>query len=86
MEVVGDISRLAARPRALALGTFDGVHAGHRAVIGRAIGIARERGLSSAVVTFDRHPLTVIDPARVPRLLTSNEEKIRLIREPGRTN
>jgi riboflavin kinase/FMN adenylyltransferase len=83
MEVVADISRLAARPRALALGTFDGVHAGHRAVIRRAIELAHERGLASAVVTFDRHPLTVIDPARVPRLLTSNEEKIRLIGELG---
>jgi riboflavin kinase / FMN adenylyltransferase len=83
MEVVAGIPALAARPRALALGTFDGVHAGHRAVIGRAVAIARERGLTSAVVTFDRHPLTVIDPARVPRLLTANEEKIRLIRDLG---
>jgi riboflavin kinase/FMN adenylyltransferase len=83
MEVAGDISQLPTRPRALALGTFDGVHAGHRAVIRRAVEFARERGLTSAVVTFDRHPLTVIDPSRVPRLLTSNEEKIRLIEELG---
>ena len=83
MEVVADISRPGRAPRALALGTFDGVHAGHRAVIGRAVELARERGLTSAVVTFDRHPLTVVDPARVPRLLTSNEEKIRLIGELG---
>jgi riboflavin kinase / FMN adenylyltransferase len=83
MEVVGDISQLPRRPRALALGTFDGVHAGHRAVIGRAVEIARERGLTSAVLTFDRHPLTVVDPSRVPRLLTSNEEKTRLIEELG---
>ena len=83
MEVVGDISRLPVRERALALGTFDGVHAGHRAVIGRAVAIARERGLTSAVVTFDRHPLTVVDPARVPRLLTSIDEKKRLIEELG---
>jgi riboflavin kinase/FMN adenylyltransferase len=71
MEVVADIAALAPRPRALALGTFDGVHAGHRAVIGRADRLAEELGLTSAVVTFDRHPLAVIDPARVPRLLTS---------------
>jgi riboflavin kinase/FMN adenylyltransferase len=83
MEVVSDITTLARRPRALALGTFDGVHIGHRAVIGRAVELARERSLTSAVVTFDRHPLTVVDPARVPRLLTSNEEKIRLIAELG---
>jgi len=79
MEVVSDISKLPRRSRAVALGTFDGVHAGHRAVIGRAIELAHERGLTSAVVTFDRHPLSVVDPARVPRLLTSNEEKIRLV-------
>jgi riboflavin kinase/FMN adenylyltransferase len=83
MEVVADIAKLAARPRALALGTFDGVHAGHRVVIGRAVELARERGLTSAVVTFDRHPLSVVDPSRAPRLLTSNEEKIRLIAELG---
>jgi len=83
MEVVADITTLKARPRALALGTFDGVHAGHRLVIGRAVELARERGLTSAVVTFDRHPLTVVDPARVPRLLTSNDEKVRLIAELG---
>lgn len=83
MQVVTDISRLSSRPRALALGTFDGVHAGHRVVIGRALAYARERGLTSAVVTFDRHPLSVVDPSRVPRLLTSNEEKIRLIEELG---
>lgn len=83
MEVVADISRLAPHPRALALGTFDGVHAGHRAVIRRAVELARERGLISAVLTFDRHPLSVVDPSRVPRLLTSNEEKTRLIEELG---
>jgi riboflavin kinase/FMN adenylyltransferase len=83
MEVVADIASLDRRPRALALGTFDGVHAGHRAVIRRALGVAAGRGLTSAVVTFDRHPLAVVDPARVPRLLTSVEEKVRLIGELG---
>jgi riboflavin kinase / FMN adenylyltransferase len=83
MEVVADTAALAPRPRALALGTFDGVHAGHRAVIGRAVRLAAERGLTSAVVTFDRHPLAVVDPARGPRLLTSNDEKVRLIADLG---
>lgn len=83
MKVVGDVARLERRPRALALGTFDGVHAGHRAVIGRAMGLASERGLTSSVVTFDRHPLALIDPTRVPRLLTSLDEKVRLIGELG---
>lgn len=83
MDVIADLAALAPHLRALALGTFDGVHVGHRAVIGRAVELAAERGIASAVVTFDRHPLAVIDPPRVPRLLTSNEEKARLIAELG---
>ena len=83
MRLITDLAELESRPRALALGTFDGVHAGHRAVIGRAVEAARERGLTSAVLTFDRHPLSVVDPARVPRLLTGGAEKRRLIAELG---
>lgn len=83
MELVTDLAAVPARPRALALGTFDGVHAGHRAVIGRAVELAKERGLASAVVTFDRHPLALVAPARVPRLLTSLDEKVRLVAELG---
>jgi riboflavin kinase/FMN adenylyltransferase len=70
-------------PRVLALGTFDGVHIGHRRVIGAALREGAERGLRSTVVTFDRHPLSVIDPSRQPRLLTSLDEKERLIAELG---
>ncbi len=83
MELVTDLAAVATRPRALALGTFDGVHAGHRAVIRRASELASARDIGCAVVTFDRHPLAVVDPARVPRLLTSLEEKVRLIAQLG---
>ena len=83
MQVVTSPDLLERRPRALAIGTFDGVHVGHRAVIGRALEIAAERGITSAVVTFDRHPLEVIDPVRVPRLLTPPAEKLRLLAELG---
>ncbi len=72
---------LAARPRALAIGTFDGVHNGHRTTIERAIGLARERDLTSTVLTFDRHPLSVLNPQHAPQLLTSLDERIRLIAE-----
>jgi riboflavin kinase/FMN adenylyltransferase len=83
MRVVTDLANLEHRPRALAIGTFDGVHAGHRAVIGQAVSLAAERGLLGSVVTFDRHPLSVVDPSRAPRLLTPVSEKIRLIGELG---
>jgi len=83
MRVVTDLANLERRPRALAIGTFDGVHAGHRAVIGQAVSLAAERGLLGSVVTFDRHPLSVVDPSHAPRLLTPLTEKIRLIEELG---
>ncbi len=57
--------------RAIAIGTFDGVHLGHRAVIGRAQDLAAERRVSSMVVTFHPHPITVLRPdLRVARLTT----------------
>jgi riboflavin kinase/FMN adenylyltransferase len=67
----------------VALGTFDGVHLGHRRVIGAAVERARERGLVSAVVTFDPHPLRVLRPEQPLRLLTTTDQKIELVSELG---
>jgi riboflavin kinase / FMN adenylyltransferase len=69
--------------RALALGTFDGVHVGHRRVIESALKRAGERGLISTVVTFDPHPLRILRPDEPPRLLTSTDQKIALVTELG---
>jgi riboflavin kinase / FMN adenylyltransferase len=69
--------------RALALGTFDGVHLGHRRVIASAVERAREGGLVSTVVTFDPHPLCVLRPDEPPRLLTTTAQRIDLISELG---
>ena len=49
-------------PLFLAIGVFDGVHLGHQAVIAQVRAIAHARGAKSAVVTFDRHPATVVRP------------------------
>ena len=65
------------------VGFFDGVHLGHRAVLGRTVDAARERGLPSVAVTFDRHPREVLTPGREPRLLTTVERKAALIEETG---
>ena len=62
-----------------ALGTFDGVHLGHQEVLGRAVSEALNRGIDSAVVTFDRHPAEVLRPESAPKLLTNLGEKLELI-------
>jgi riboflavin kinase/FMN adenylyltransferase len=85
MRVYRSLSDVPAAPagRALALGTFDGVHRGHRRVIGSAVERARDRGLVSTVATFDPHPLQVLRPEEPPALLTSTDQKIALISDLG---
>jgi riboflavin kinase / FMN adenylyltransferase len=61
------------RPRTLAVGEFDGVHLGHRAVIDG----------SDTVLTFEPHPLAVTHPERAPKLLTNLDVKAELIAELG---
>ena len=70
-------------PCAITIGNFDGVHKGHREIMRRVVGIAREHGWKSAVLTFDPHPTKLVAPARAPRLLTTPEQRARLIEELG---
>jgi riboflavin kinase / FMN adenylyltransferase len=70
---VTDLSDVEPRPRRVAVGTFDGVHLGHREVI---------RG-ADTVLTFEPHPAAIVSPAGAPRLLTPLERKIELIAELG---
>jgi len=68
--------------RAVTIGVFDGVHMGHRALIGRLISEARQRGLTTTVVTFANHPQSVLSPPS-PLLLTTVEERLELLAELG---
>lgn len=68
---------------AVAIGTFDGVHLGHRALIARTIVEAQKLGVPSALVTWDRHPFATLRPDAVPPLLTSPERKTELLEECG---
>jgi len=70
-------------PSAVTIGKFDGVHVGHRAVIDLLERVAADEGLTSTVVTFDRHPLAVLRPESVPRALVSNRQKRELLEEAG---
>lgn len=63
------------------VGTFDGVHRGHRLVLERLAECARERGLPAVLVTFEPHPLQVVNPAAAPPLLTVDIEKTEVLAE-----
>jgi riboflavin kinase/FMN adenylyltransferase len=65
------------------IGNFDGVHAGHRQLLRRVLEVSREHHLKSAVLTFDPHPTRIVAPERAPKLLTTIEERVALIREQG---
>jgi riboflavin kinase/FMN adenylyltransferase len=77
MNVARSPEELERRPRAVAIGTFDGVHLGHRAVIGAAV----DAGLTATVVTFDPHPRTAFGN-RVA-LLSTLERRLELLAELG---
>lgn len=65
------------------VGTFDGVHRGHLDVIDHLVTRARAAGLPSLLVSFDPHPLEIVNPAAAPLLLTTSEEKLEVIAETG---
>jgi riboflavin kinase / FMN adenylyltransferase len=85
MRIVEGLERLPldAVPSVVTVGFFDGVHLGHRAVIGRTVDAARERGVRAVAVTFDRHPREVLTPGSEPRLLTTVERRASLIEAIG---
>jgi riboflavin kinase / FMN adenylyltransferase len=71
------------RPCVVTIGAYDGVHTGHRLVIDRVRRAAAEQGLDSAVITFDRHPASVVRPESAPKLLTDMDQKLELLAETG---
>lgn len=68
---------------AVSIGKFDGVHAGHRAVIAELKTLADREGLAAVVVTFDRHPLSLLNPDKCPAELVSVQQKLDLLGGTG---
>jgi riboflavin kinase/FMN adenylyltransferase len=68
---------------AIAIGNFDGVHAGHRALIARARELAAAHGARTVALTFDPHPSALLAPAQAPRMLTSIKRRLELLAEAG---
>jgi len=87
-RVIGGAAQFAVLTEALrggvvALGNFDGFHAGHQAVVGRALALARGRGVSGLVASFDPHPARVFRPSLAPFSLTTISQRFELFEAFG---
>ena len=70
-------------PCVATVGFFDGVHRGHQYVVSQMKELARSEGLRTTAVTFGQHPRQVLDSTWHPQLLTTLDEKARLLEETG---
>jgi riboflavin kinase/FMN adenylyltransferase len=78
-EVPGDLGRTV-----VTIGNFDGMHLGHQHVVRRAREVAAAQGVDTVVaVTFDPHPIAVLRPEHAPSMLTTIEERVRLLEAAG---
>jgi riboflavin kinase/FMN adenylyltransferase len=85
VQLIGKASALerGGRKVSVGIGMFDGVHLGHQQVLKKAINDARQHNGISLAITFDRHPNSVVAPARAPRLIYSLDQKVREIEGLG---
>jgi riboflavin kinase / FMN adenylyltransferase len=70
-------------PCAITIGNFDGVHLAHQQILRRVVAIARQEGWRAAALTFDPHPTKLLAPQHAPRLLTTPDQRARLIEREG---
>ncbi|MGH9134633.1 MAG: bifunctional riboflavin kinase/FAD synthetase [Ilumatobacteraceae bacterium] len=85
MRVVTDLTEAVwpGERSVITIGAYDGVHLGHQAVIRHVRRVAAEHRAHSAVLTFDRHPATVVRPESAPQLLTDPEQRLELLAHTG---
>jgi riboflavin kinase/FMN adenylyltransferase len=84
MKVIRDISRLRGHGESVVtVGSFDGVHLGHRRILSEVAMLARGLSVVGVAVTFDPHPMAVLHPEEAPCLLTTAAERVGLMRETG---
>lgn len=83
MQVFRHIPDKAVSPAALAIGNFDGVHLGHRAIFEALCSLSRQQGLAPCVMTFEPHPREFFSPDTAPARLTLLREKLELFAASG---
>jgi riboflavin kinase / FMN adenylyltransferase len=70
-------------PSVVAIGNFDGMHAGHREIMRLAVSLAKPKGWTPTVLTFDPHPARVLAPERAPKLLMTIDQRLRAMAGEG---
>jgi riboflavin kinase/FMN adenylyltransferase len=85
VEVITDLSEspLPGQRSVITIGAYDGVHRGHQAVIAEVKALAAQCDCRSVVVTFDRHPASIVRPESAPNLLTDLDQKLELLSATG---
>ena len=81
MKIITSIEQHDFRPSVATIGFFDGMHCGHRFLVHQVTTLARERGLDSLLISFDRHPRQVMQADYRPQLLSPFEEKCLLLEQ-----
>ncbi len=83
MRIINGISNFtpSGSPIALTVGFFDGVHIGHRALIEKLNSIAKEISGKSVVITFDSHPFRVVCPDKLPPMIMTLTQRLKLLKE-----
>ena len=82
-RIYTSLSDVEAHFRAVAVGNFDGVHAGHRHLLRRVVEVAKEKGWRPSILTFNPHPTAVVAPERAPKLLATIEDRLHMVRKEG---
>jgi riboflavin kinase/FMN adenylyltransferase len=83
MLVFRGVPERATTSTVLTIGNFDGVHLGHRALLGELMAKARELALPATVLTFEPHPRELFSPDQAPARLASMRDKLELLAECG---
>jgi riboflavin kinase/FMN adenylyltransferase len=85
VQVITDLSKSPwpEQRSVITIGAYDGVHRGHQAVVSDVKRLANDLGCRSVVVTFDRHPASVVRPESAPKLLTDLDQKLELLEATG---
>lgn len=83
MQIIDSIHKKINNDTVLCIGSFDGIHLVHQKIIRQVVEDAKKQGYKSMVITFREHPLSILNPSKMPKLLMPLNEKIQKIRELG---